>query len=931
MADESKADPSKLLRAGAEQAFDSLDERRAFAAVSESLLGCPEDPATLDRFQIERRVGSGGMGVVYAAFDPQLDRKVALKLLKPERSSAKDEERLVDEAKALARLNHPNIVGVHEIGTVGERVFIAMELVEGVPLSTWIRTQRTWQEVARVAIEAGRGLVAAHEAGLVHRDFKPANVMLRDDGRVVVLDFGLARVRDSVTTLGTTAHDAPDVLREDTQPSAVAGTPAYMAPEQHLGRAATPSSDQFSFCVSFHEALYGERPFEASTRIALLEAIDEGRFRPRPKSRRVSARLRRALMRGLRPAPADRWPSMEALITEIEAALGAPRRRKQLGLISGGVAVAAYIALGPMSGQAELCSQSASQLDGVWNEVIQGDLDTRYADSRAWPNLRARIETTTSGWTSRWLEICEATHVHGSQSPTLLDQRMACLDSDRVMLAAAVRQLQVGDRALMQRAARLSVFDRDGERCETQDLSRRIPVPVLGPKRERYDRQRSVAAEQYVLSAMGRDPNGPLAVLGGLEVGAESHPDVIRLVENARAEAYRQLDRNKEAYAAWSKAARAADAGGDDVSFVNIASVLAFMDVQDFDRLDAAEVWLERAQSRAETIELPYATRFVLALRAAVVTRYRGEPEAAAKDLETLLETERAHLTAGDEGTLHHNLGELYAVLRQLDKAAGQYRLAIDLRSTALGSDHRQVGQSRFLHSQLLIEQGKPDAAEAELEAAAKIFANVEGGAPERIMVEGSRSILAAMRGKLPLADKRMRTAIALAEKAWDPDHRDNATFFVNHGRILMELGKNEKTASEANDKFEEAASQVQRGIDVETKAAGPEYEGLADGLSLLAEIRLAQGRPEDAERLARRAASVAKAPEAKLEFEVMAMVWHAHAECDGVKATEELNAFLDAAADGTSPDTIERLRSGVTDLAGSVAEYPGCKIEPPL
>ena len=158
---------------------------------------------------------------------------------------------------------------------------------------------------------------------------------------------------------------------------------------------------------------------------------------------------------------------------------------------------------------------------------------------------------------------------------------------------------------------------------------------------------------------------------------------------------------------------------------------------------------------------------------------------------------------------------------------------------------------------------------------------------------------------------------------------RDNATLFVNHGRILMELGKVANTASEANDKFEEAAAQVQRGIDVETKAVGPEYEGLANGLSLLAEIRFAQGRPEDAEHLARRAASVAKAPEAKLEFEVTAMVWHAHSECNGAEASQELNTFLDEAADGTSPDTIERLRSGVADLSSSVAAYPGCKLKP--
>jgi len=442
---ENEADPSKLLREGAEHVVDSLDERRAFAAVSETLLGHPEDPATLDRFKIERRVGSGGMGVVYAAFDPKLGRRVALKLLKPQRSSAKDQERLVDEAKALARLNHPNIVGVHEIGTVGGRVFIAMELVEGVPLSTWLNTPRPWKEVARVALEAGRGLVAAHESGLVHRDFKPANVMLRDDGRVVVLDFGLARAHDNFASLASTGRDVPDVLHEGTQASAsasaIAGTPAYMAPEQHLGRVATTLSDQFSFCMTMYEAAYGNRPFDAKTRVALLEAIDEGKYRPRPKSRNVPAWFRRVLERGLQSAPRDRWPSMEALLATLERKLSPPWRRAAVPVaVAGG---AAALTLAVSADEPVSCADEASTISDTWNDEvaqrIRGGLQStdHPAAARVPELLEAQLNAYADAWSERWEAACTA-----QRSLPTKDAHprrvMACLEGQRQWLASSL-------------------------------------------------------------------------------------------------------------------------------------------------------------------------------------------------------------------------------------------------------------------------------------------------------------------------------------------------------------------------------------------------------------------------------------------------------------------------------------------------------------
>ncbi|MFP2912024.1 protein kinase domain-containing protein, partial [Pyxidicoccus sp. 3LFB2] len=237
--------------------------------------------ATLGRYVVLERIGAGAMGVVYAAYDPQLDRQVALKVLRPEGRQVEELRlRLVLEAQALARLSHANVVAVFDVGAHGDCVFLAMELVDGVTLAEWLKQPRPWQEVLRVFGEAGRGLAAAHAAGLVHRDFKPANVLVGLDGRPRVTDFGMARplnreqgaaarVAPDVAAVSTGSPTASPLATPLTRTGVLLGTPAYMAPELLGGRRADARSDQFSFCVALHEALYGVRPFEGDS----LEAM----------------------------------------------------------------------------------------------------------------------------------------------------------------------------------------------------------------------------------------------------------------------------------------------------------------------------------------------------------------------------------------------------------------------------------------------------------------------------------------------------------------------------------------------------------------------------------------------------------------------------------------------------------------------------------
>lgn len=284
-----------------------------------------EFPDKVGRFTVLDMLGRGGMGVVYAAFDEELGRKVAVKLLHDRGTlgDSRRNRRFLREAQAMAKLSHPNVVTIYEVGLHDGKVYLAMEYVRGVTLKKWMRARiRPWEEVLNVCCAAGEGLSAAHESGLVHRDFKPENVLLGRDGRVRVLDFGLARqldVSDDVDSAEVEGSIAPEVPRdfladEITVPGAIVGTPAYMAPEQHLGDAADARSDQFSFCVAMWEALYGQRPFEGKNLTEIGARVLSGELRQPPKDSTVPNWVRRVIERGMSREAVDRFPSIDALL-----------------------------------------------------------------------------------------------------------------------------------------------------------------------------------------------------------------------------------------------------------------------------------------------------------------------------------------------------------------------------------------------------------------------------------------------------------------------------------------------------------------------------------------------------------------------------------------------------------------------------------------
>ena len=297
----------------------------------------PQGPlGVIDRYRLVRVLGRGGMGIVYEAWDTRLQREVALKVMAPCSGDHVEQvhARMLREARVMASLSHPNVVAAYDVGVAGGQVFVAMQLVRGATLRTWAEGTHTLAEKLRVLIAAGRGLVAAHAAQIVHRDFKPDNVLIGPTGIAQVTDFGIARRLDLEEAGARSGRIDPLAETRLTQTGALLGTPAYMSPEQALGLTPTAAADQFSFCVTAWELCAGQRPFAGATVAAVIGNIVSGDILPAPAEATWPARLRRALRRGLAVSPTDRYLQLDDLLAELQAVLRPPRVKHALWISS---------------------------------------------------------------------------------------------------------------------------------------------------------------------------------------------------------------------------------------------------------------------------------------------------------------------------------------------------------------------------------------------------------------------------------------------------------------------------------------------------------------------------------------------------------------------------------------------------------------------
>ncbi len=762
--------------------------------------------SSFGRYIVLERVGEGGMGVVHAAYDPELNRKIAIKLLQtgaPGSQGTGGRERLIREAQALARLSHPNVVHVHDVGTHGERVFMAMELVDGRTLRAWLKeTPRSWREVTAVFLAAGRGLAAAHAAGLVHRDCKPDNVLISADGQVRVLDFGIARQWESDSPEPTyevsPASDERSSLSTPlTEVGVVLGTPSYLPPELFNGEPADPRADQFSFCVSLYEALYGERPFPGK-----LPRNDPQRWKlpEPPRDTQVPAWLRRVVLRGLSLSPEARYPSMDALLSELGRDPRAKQRQWLLGtaivglvaLVSGGLYLQARSQPAP-------CQGAARSLAGIWDAPKQQALRTAFLStgqgfaSSAWDTTRRTLDAWAGAWVAMRQEACEATRVRGEQSDEVLSLRMTCLDRRLGSLQALTGLYANADAALVQQAARAATALPGLDLCaNVAALRAPVPPPDGVEAHAKVDALRKRLAEGQALFDAARYPPG-------LELAKSA-------VESARALAYRPLQAEAlELLAGFQEktgdfngaeqtlyeALWAAKAGRHDLVAGSASAKLVRVAMLQ-SRFDLGRHWAEHTRAALEREGGDARTEAYLLMALGSIEIHEGKPDAALKTFEKALplRVEVYGPNHPDVAAVHNNIGTALRNVGRPRDALAQLEKSLAIYERALGLEHPETGNA-------LMNLGVSYSDLAELEESLHYYRRAlevaeKGLGPDHPNVASALDnigILLSDQGKYEEALPDFRRAIGIFEAAFGPDHAHLTTVLGNFGIALMGKG----------------------------------------------------------------------------------------------------------------------------------------------
>ena len=506
----------------------------------------------IGRYRVVDKLGAGGMGVVYLADDPELDRRVALKLVRAEARTGA-QAGLVVEAQAMAKLRHPNVVSVYDVGMDQGRVFVAMELIPGITLRDWIRAERRrWREIASAFLGAARGLAAAHRVGLVHRDFKSDNVLIDQDGVARLSDFGLAR------PLG--------VVRE----RSTAGTPHYMAPEQHDGDPITEAADQFAFAAALWEAVFGVLPFGGKDVAELAEAKRHGRLTAPPRSA-APGWLIAVLRRALAPTPRERFASLTALERALERGLA---RRRRAAIASAGLAaVAAAFVVGGLrvsGGAAELCSGAAAEIARTWNPATRARVAAHlrgldaYARDEA-VRLDGDLATAADGWARAHRDACLA-NANGELTVALYEQSLGCLERWRIALDATLDILGGVPRDRLSDAVVAARSLPEAARCRTETLVAAVapPPPELAAAVRLTDNELA----RVRVRAQARDPDAATAAAAAVARSQQlGYPPLIAHAQLTQGLALLFRD-DSRAIAALDRAATTALRAGDDVAFV---------------------------------------------------------------------------------------------------------------------------------------------------------------------------------------------------------------------------------------------------------------------------------------------------------------------------------------------------------------------------
>lgn len=718
--------------ARADASAPSEGESTARSAGFSQIMGAFATPTAVGRYRVLREVGRGALGIVFLAYDPQLDRRIALKVL--EHSGNDDAERRrssLREAQAVARVPHPNVVHVYDVGELDSGgSYIAMEYVPGPTFAEWLREHRDAPNKTKLDLlrQAGRGLAAAHGSGITHRDFKPANVIVGEDDRVRVLDFGLARTQAGVEGSLTGPASGSGDETETTVFGNYVGTPAYMAPEQSEGQAITPAADQFAFCVTVWEALTGVRPFPVDKRLRIV-AVREGRVQGREKASGLSRRVRRALLRGMSYEPAERFENIEALLRELGDRRG--RRLALAGLTGAWVIGGLAFAVGRVEGEpAAAQCDAADLLDEVWGDgpreaALEGLRKTglSYAD-----DVAQRVDAHVHRWSQRWSAVyestCEAARQRQDLSAEQLDVVHACLLEGRRRLGARATLLAEADGKTVASAMRLvgglgapeDCADPQGEaQRRTRDLEADPAAKAL--YRRIDDTEARMSAGRY---------GGALEALVSAyeDATAASYEGLAAQASAALGTAYRWQGQHEAGQEAYENAVGHAIRSGRERLAADASVAFAYGEHYEGD-LEHADHWLRLARAFAARTPGMVARQIRMDIADAEFLLSAG------KTSEALAAAERAvahEVTEEDERSAHtqHQLalaivGRVLHKMQRPEDAVAQARAAAEGAAALHGKSHPQYAKMIEYVAVFSLDAGRPNEALALLEEAASI------------------------------------------------------------------------------------------------------------------------------------------------------------------------------------------------------------------
>ena len=837
------------------------------------------------RYVVIGRLGEGGMGVVYTAYDPELDRRVALKLLAGTGRSDAARVRMLREAQAMARLQHPNVVTVYDVGTADDEVYVAMEQVHGVTLRRWLElARRPWPLVLEVMQGVAKGLIAAHSAGLVHRDVKPENVMIGDDGRVLVMDFGLARAQGPTTEMelaGALTATSSLLSSELTRVGAVLGTPFYMAPEGIRGAVIDARADQFSWCVTCWEALYGERPFVGEDLAELQRNILSGKLRGPPAGSKVPGGVRRALLRGLDIDPDRRHASMAALLTALAATMRR-RRWRVAGYVAGALSLAVAAGFGwqrvEAAAASERCVAAGAAIASTWDAGQAERLAAAFVATgrpeaaEVWARTQPWLDRYAAAWASARSELCAGSL---GRAPTAQDELAGeCLEDRRAGLEALVEVFARADESTLRRAVTVTSRLPAIATCGDPEWLARAP---------RSPREPAAKAE----AARVRTGLARVAML----VHAARYEEAMREVElvTPAAEALGfaplrlalQLERGEleghrgaytEAEASLEAVVWAAEAEGLDELVVDAATGLIYTVGLSLGRPEEGARWGRFAlavRRRIGTDETLGASDTYAAL--GIVTEARGEFEEAQRLKEKVLDLRLRHLGPDHPsvGNAQDMLGVVLMNRGDLQGARAAHERGLVIRLATLGPMHLEVGNSytNLGNVHTLLRQ---TAVALEMQEKARaIFAAVLGPEhPTTAVALENGAVCRFQLGEYAAALADHREALAIREKALGAVHPHVAASQFGIGDVLRQQGD-----------LEGAEAAFTRALTI-SEAQGASHPMVAVALLKQAEVWRARGELGRALVALERAAEIRGARElpgisgAAIDFRLGQVLW---------------------------------------------------------